>query len=89
MNDNENDNAKQRTPGEDEQREAARSEAARLMGRSQTPAKVEAARLNGRKGGRPKGQSADEATRERMREAQRKRRQEEKERPLSKDDPCP
>jgi hypothetical protein len=58
--------------------EDLRSEAARLMGRSRSAVKAEAARLNGRKGGRPRGQSADAATRERMKQAQRQRRQNEK-----------
>ncbi len=66
-------------PTSDEaQLQRARSDAARQMGRSQSDKKGEAARLNGRKGGRPAGQKADEATRQRMKAAQQKRRDEEK-----------
>lgn len=58
--------------------DAARREAARLMGRSRSAAKGEAARLNGRRGGRPKGQTNDAETKARMKAAQQKRRDEEK-----------
>lgn len=44
----------------------ARSQAARLLGRSKTEAKARAARENGRKGGRPKGIPVSEETRRKM-----------------------
>lgn len=49
-------------------------EAARLMGQIRTPRKAAAARLNGTKGGRPKGTRNSPETRIRMQAAQKKRR---------------
>lgn len=74
------------TPTEDEesaitnepaQNDKVRSEAARQMGRSRSERKGEAARTNGQKGGRPRGSANAPATRERMKESQKRRRAEE------------
>jgi hypothetical protein len=40
------------------------NEAARLMGRARTPAKAEAARRNGKKGGRPRRKTAPPVARQ-------------------------
>jgi hypothetical protein len=58
--------------------EAARREAARVLGQAATQRKGVAARENGKKGGRPKGGATSEESRARMREAQRRRRSQER-----------
>ena len=51
----------------------ARREAARLMGQVSTEAKTQAARDNGKRGGRPKGMVVSEETRRRISETKRLR----------------
>lgn len=54
--------------------EEKRRSAARLMGQANTEAKAQAARENGKRGGRPKGMVVSEETRRKISEAKRQRR---------------
>ena len=51
----------------------ARREAARLMGRASTETKAQAARENGKRGGRPRGMVVSEETRRKISETKRLR----------------
>ncbi len=53
--------------------EEARKEAARMMGRAKSERKTEAARINAKKGGRPKGFSPSEESRRKQSEAMKRR----------------
>lgn len=53
--------------------EAARREAARLLGKATSPAKTAAARANARKGGRPKGIRLSTETKQKISEAKRRK----------------